>query len=220
MRKGTASVFLMVVLAACLSFGSDRLDIKEHFLENGMKVLLLEDHSAPLVAVQVWVHVGAKDDPAGMSGVAHLIEHMMFKGTSKMQPEEFSEIVQRHGGTENAGTGRDFTNYFAYVASSRAEEAVSLWANIMADAAFRPGEFLSERDVVVEELRLGLNDPYEAVFNEVTAAAYHAHPYGRPIIGWMSDVQRITREQAYDHYKAFYVPNNMSLVIAGDINED
>lgn len=222
MRKNIVSTICLFLLLffACASFGAEELDVREHMLENGMKVLILEDHSAPLVAVQVWVGTGARNDPAGMSGVAHLVEHMMFKGTSTVGAEEFSEIIQRFGGTENAGTGRDFTDYFAYVSSSRAEDAMRLWAEIMGNAAFDPEEFLSERDVVLEELRLGLNDPHEVVFDEVTAAAYHAHPYGTPIIGWISDVENITRDEAYNYYKSHYVPSNMTLVIVGDIAEN
>ena len=220
MRKSAVSLVILVAfLIATLAFGSEKLDIKEHFLDNGMKVLILEDHSAPLVAVMVWVHVGARNDPGGISGVSHLVEHMMFKGTDRMEPAEFSEIIQRYGGAENAGTGRDFTSYFAYVPSSRAEEALRLWADIMSNAAFEPDGFLSERDVVLEELRLSLNDPQDAVFEEATAASYHAHPYGKPVLGWISDVQRITRDDAFNYYKTYYVPNNMSLVIVGDVIE-
>ena len=220
MRKSVASLFILAAfLIAALAFGAEKLDIKEHFLDNGMKVLILEDHSAPLAAVMVWVRVGARNDPTGTSGVSHLVEHMMFKGTDRMEPAEFSETIQRFGGTENAGTGKDFTNYFAYVPSSRVEEAVRLWADIMYGAAFSPNGFLSERDVVLEELRLGLNDPQDAVFEEATAASYHAHPYGRPVLGWISDVQRISRDEAYNYYKTHYVPNNMSLIITGDVTE-
>jgi len=215
-----ACACLSFFLLVSVSLGAERLEVAERTLGNGLKVLVMEDHSAPLVAVQVWIRVGARNDPSGMSGVAHLIEHMIFKGTGIMGSEEFSEIIQRYGGMENAGTGRDFTDYFAYVPSARAEEAVRLWAEILLGAAFDPAEFISERDVVLEELRLGLNDPYEAVFDEVTATAYHAHPYGRPIIGWMSEVGSITRDQAYDHYRTFYVPNNMTLILVGDIIED
>jgi len=219
-RRGAASLAIVAaLLTASLSFCAEKLDIKEHFLDNGMKVLILEDHSAPLAVVLVWVRVGARNDPTGTSGVSHLVEHMMFKGTSQMEPAEFSEIIQRYGGRENAGTGRDFTSYFAYVPSSRVEEAVRLWADIMSNAAFKPDGFLSERDVVLEELRLGLNDPHEAVFDEATAASFHAHPYGRPVVGWISDVQRMTRDEAYNHYRTYYVPNNMRLIIAGDVTE-
>jgi zinc protease len=210
---------ILFLLLTSVALGAERLDVREHTLKNGLKVLVLEDHSAPLVAVQVWVNVGARNDPAGMSGMAHLVEHMMFKGTSSMGSEEFSEVIQRFGGTENAGTGRDFTDYFAYLPSSRAEEAVRLWGEIMAGAAFAPDGFLSEKDVVLEELRLGLNDPYDAVFDEVTSTAYHAHPYANPILGWMSDVVSITRDEAYEHYRTFYVPNNMTLILVGDITE-
>lgn len=220
MRKSVGSLIILIALfITALAFSAEKLDIKEHFLDNGMKVLILEDHSAPLAAVMVWVAVGARNDPGGVSGVSHLVEHMMFKGTDRMEPAEFSEIIQRFGGTENAGTGRDFTNYFAYVPSSRVEEAARLWSDIMYGAAFKPDEFLSERDVVLEELRLGLNDPQDAVFEEATAAAYHAHPYGKPVVGWMSDVQRITRDEAFNYYKTYYVPNNMSLIIVGDVIE-
>lgn len=220
MRRGAASLAIVAaLLTASLSFCAEKLDIKEHFLDNGMKVLILEDHSAPLAAVQVWVGVGARNEPAGMSGVSHLVEHMMGKGTSQMEPAEFSEIIQRYGGYKNAGTGRDLTNYFAYIPSSRVEEVVRLWADIISNAAFKPDEFLSERDVVLEELRLRLNDPQSAVFAQATAASYHAHPYGRPVIGWMSEVQRITRDEAYNYYKTHYVPSNMSLIITGDVTE-
>jgi zinc protease len=211
---------ILLFLFITTLFGAEKLDVREHTLDNGLRVLVLEDHSAPLVAVQVWVRIGSRNDPTGMSGVAHLIEHMMFKGTNSMGSEEFSEVIQRFGGIENAGTSRDFTDYFAYVSSSRAEDAVRLWGEIIRDAAFAPNGFTSERDVVLEELRLGLNDPHEAVFDELTAIAYHAHPYGRPIIGWMSEVSSITRDQAYSHYRTFYVPNNMTLLLVGDITED
>jgi zinc protease len=216
-RNAASFLLILILLSALVCSGAERLDIKEHTLPNGMRVLTLEDHSAPLVTVQVWVDVGSGKDPGGMSGLAHLIEHMMFKGTARMGAEEFSEIIQRYGGSENAGTGRDFTSYFAYVPSSRAEVAVSLWADIMAGAAFDPDEFLSERDVVLEELRLGLNDPYEAVFDEVTSLSYSAHPYGTPVIGWISDVSKVSRDMAYEHYKRYYVPGNMTVVIVGDI---
>ena len=217
--RSASLVILITFLIATLAFSVEKLDIREHFLDNGMKVLILEDHSAPLVAVQVWVGVGARNEPRGISGVSHLIEHMMFKGTSRMEPAEFSETIQRFGGTENAGTSRDFTNYFAYVPSSRVEEAMRLWADIMRGAAFKPDEFLSERDVVQEELRLGLNDPQDAVFEAATAASYQAHPYGKPVVGWISDLQQITRDEAYNYYKTYYVPDNMKLIITGDVTE-
>jgi zinc protease len=213
-------MILVFLFTAAASLGADKLDVKEHFLDNGMKVIILEDHSAPLAAVIVSVNAGSKNEPAGESGTAHLVEHMMFKGSTHMGAEQFTEIVQRYGGDENAGTERDFTDYFAYIPSSKVEEILKLYEEIMSDVSFRPDEFLSERDVVLEELRLGLNDPYDAVFDAVTAGAYEAHPYRRPITGWISDLRTLTRDEAYSFYKTFYVPNNMRLLLVGDITEN
>lgn len=194
-----------------------RLDIKEHHLKNGLQVLILEDHAVPVVTVQVWCRAGSRNERPGISGVSHVLEHMMFKGTKKRGPEEYSEIIQRHGGIDNAFTSNDMTAYYSILPSSQIELAFDLEGDRFTRPVFR--EFLPERDVVKEERRLGENDPQDRLYEELQATAFKAHPYGSPVIGWMSDLDNLTVEDLETYFQSYYSPSNLTLVVVGDVEE-
>ncbi|MBI2265803.1 MAG: insulinase family protein [Armatimonadetes bacterium] len=193
--------------------------ITEKELSNGLKVLMVEEHKAPVATFQVWYRVGAIDENPGRTGLSHLLEHMMFKGTKKYGVKTFSRIVSKNGGNDNAFTSEDYTAYFENLASDRISIALDLESDRMKDILALPKEFQAERDVVIEERRMRTEDePISDLVEEMMAVAFKAHPYGWPIIGWMSDLKRVTRDEMYRHYKAYYVPNNAVIVVAGDIN--
>lgn len=193
--------------------------VREHRLDNGLKVLLLEDHKAPVVVFQVWYRVGSRNEELGKTGLSHLLEHLMFKGTDKRGPEEYSRIIQRNGGNENAFTDSDNTVYFATLASDRAAVVLDLESDRMVNLKFGDEQFHPEHQVVIEERRLRTEDnPVAALFELLSATAYVAHPYGWPIIGWMDDLRQATREDALEYYRRYYAPNNAFLVVAGDFD--
>ncbi len=194
-------------------------EMKQWQLDNGLKVLVVEEHKAPVATFQVWYRVGAKEEPAGKSGLSHLIEHMMFKGTPKYGPSVLSRVVQKNGGTDNAYTTKDYTVYFELFSSDRINLSFDLESDRMLNLMMEPNEVLSERDVVMEERRLRCeDDPHRALFEEVVAASFKVHPYQRPVIGWMSDLKSIGRDDLYSYYKAHYSPGNAVIVIVGDVN--
>lgn len=194
-----------------------QLDIKEFHLDNGLEVLLLEDHSVPLVTVQVWYRVGSRNERPGITGISHFLEHMMFKGTTKYGPGMYSQLIQRYGGTQNAFTSYDMTAYYAVLPAARLELALDLEADRMTNLLFDPNEIKSEREVVKEERRLRENAPTGPMHEVLSALAYKAHPYQWPVIGWMSDIEDITREDLLAYYKTFYIPNNATVIIVGDV---
>lgn len=197
------------------------LNVKEYRLDNGLKVLIIEKHKAPVATFQVWYRTGSRDEPAGKSGLSHLLEHMMFKGTPKYGLSVFSKIVQKNGGTDNAYTTEDYTVYFELFSSDRIMLSSDLEADRMQNLTIDPKETLSERYVVIEERRLRYeDDPQNSLFEEVVAASFKAHPYQRPVIGWMSDLKSLERDDLYNYYKAFYSPNNAAIVIVGDVKAD
>jgi zinc protease len=195
-----------------------RLDIKEFRLDNGLEVLILEDHAVPLVTVQVWYRVGSRNERPGVTGVSHFLEHLMFKGTPKYGPGAYSQLIQRYGGTQNAFTSYDMTAYYAVLPAARLELALDLEADRMSNLLLDPQEIKSEREVVKEERRLRENAPTGPMYEELSALAYKAHPYQWPIIGWMSDIEHITRDDLLAHYKTYYIPNNATLIIVGDVH--
>jgi zinc protease len=196
-------------------------EVKEYRLENGLKVLIVETHKAPVATLQVWYRTGSRDEPTGKSGLSHLLEHMMFKGTSIHGPSVFSKIVQKYGGTDNAYTTKDYTVYFELFSSDRILLAIDLEVDRMENLILDPREVLSERRVVMEERRLRYeDDPQNSLFEEVVAAAFKVHPYHSPVIGWMSDLASIERDDLYKYYKANYSPSNAIIVIVGDIKAD
>jgi len=193
--------------------------VHEYILGNGMKVLLLEDHKAPVGVLQVWYRVGSRNEQVGKTGLSHVLEHMMFKGTEKFGPEEYSRIIQRNGGNENAFTAEDMTTYFATLASDRLGIAIELEADRMHNLQFAEEQFTPELDVVMEERRLRMdNTPTSALFETLSAVAYAAHPYQWPVIGWMNDLRLATRADALAYYKEHYSPGNAFAVVVGDFD--
>lgn len=195
--------------------------VKEYRLKNGLKVLIIEDHKAPLATFQIWYRVGSRNEPIGKTGISHLLEHMMFKGTPKYGSKMFSNIVQRNGGTDNAYTTRDYTMYYETLASDRIGLAIELEADRMVNLLLDPKEVASERNVVMEERRMRYeDDPQNLLYEEVIATAFKSHPYRWPVIGWMSDIASIEREDLYAYYRTYYSPENAFIVISGDINSE
>ncbi len=195
--------------------------VREKILPNGLKVLLLEDHKSPVAVVQVWYRVGSRNEELGKTGLSHLLEHLMFKGTAKTGPEEYSKIIQRNGGNDNAFTNNDNTTYFAQIASDRIGVVVDLEADRMHNLSFDEAQFTPEHHVVIEERRLRTEDnPVSELFEVINAAAYTAHPYQWPIVGWMSDLRQATRDDALAYYRQNYTPSNAFVVVAGDFSSD
>ncbi len=192
-------------------------NIKEYNLKNGMKVLILEDHSSPIVSLGIWYRVGSRNEEIGKTGISHLLEHMMFKGTKKLGSQEFSKIIQRMGGVDNAFTSSDMTAYWEVFPKEKLEKILELESDRMQNAVFR--EFEEEKKVVMEERRLGENSPEGVFWEELLALSYKVHPYKNPVIGWMSDLESITLEDVKNHYKTYYKPNNAVMIIVGDIEE-
>jgi zinc protease len=197
------------------------MKVTEKVLPNGLKVLLKEEHKAPVVTFQVWYRVGSRNEKLGKTGISHVLEHMMFKGAKKYGPKQFSRTVQRNGGNDNAFTSKDYTAYFENLAADRLEIAMDLEADRMQGLLLAPQDFLSERDVVMEERRMRTEDDPSSVMGEqMMATAFAAHPYQWPIIGWMADLKNLTREDLEAHYRTYYAPNNATLVVVGDFDSD
>ncbi|MDA8215734.1 MAG: pitrilysin family protein [Nitrospiraceae bacterium] len=195
--------------------------VKEYTLKNGLKVLIIEDHKAPLATFQIWYRVGSKDEPMGKTGISHLLEHMMFKGTPKYGSKQFSNIIQRNGGTDNAHTTKDYTMYYQTLSSDRIDLSIKLEADRMINLLLEPKEVLAERNVVMEERRMRYEDnPQSSLYEEVIATAFKAHPYQWPVIGWMSDIVSVERKDLYRYYRAYYSPNNAFIVISGDVKAE
>ncbi len=196
-------------------------DVVEHRLENGLTVLVLPDARAPVVTNQVWYRVGSMDEHSGITGISHMLEHMMFKGSEQYPPGEFSRIVARLGGRENAFTGRDYTGYFQVVGSEHWETVMAMEAERMRGLKLSEEEFLPERRVVVEERRLRTEDrPNSLLQEQFYATAFFNQPYGHPIIGWMTDIDAYTVEDLQDWYDAWYAPNNAVVVVVGDVDPE
>jgi zinc protease len=211
----------LVLISLLIPIIANSSEVKEYRLANGLKILIIEEHKAPVATFQVWYHTGSRDEPIGKSGLSHLLEHMMFKGTPKYGPSVFSKIIQKNGGTDNAYTIKDYTVYFELFSSDRISLPIDLEADRMQNLTMDPKETLLERDVVIEERRLRYeDDPQNSLFEEVVAAAFKAHPYQRPVIGWMSDIKSIERDDLYNYYKSRYSPDNAVTVIAGDVKPD
>jgi len=195
--------------------------VQEFVLDNGLKVLLLEDHKSPAVTFQVWYRVGARNEKDGKSGLAHFLEHMMFKGTPSTGPEEYSRIIAKNGGRTNAFTSSDMTVYFATMSREKIGIELDLEADRMANALLGEEYFEPEKKVIQEERRLRTDDNPGSALSEVTGAvAFMIHPYRRPVVGWMEDIQKLTRQDLVDFYKLYYAPNNAFIVVVGDFATD
>jgi zinc protease len=191
--------------------------VQEHVLDNGLKVLLLEDHKSPAVTFQVWYRVGARNEKDGKSGLAHFLEHMMFKGTPTTGPEEYSRIIAKNGGRTNAFTSSDVTVYFATMSREKIGVEIELEADRMANALLGEKYFEPEKNVIQEERRMRTEDnPISALSEATSAVAYTIHPYRRPVVGWMQDIRNLTRQDLVDFYKLYYAPNNAYIVMVGD----
>jgi zinc protease len=196
-------------------------EVKEYLLDNGLKVIVKEDHRAPIVVSQVWYKVGSSYEPKGITGISHVLEHMMFKGTEKHPPGEFSRIIAANGGQENAFTGRDYTAYFQTLSKDRLEVSFELEADRMRNLTLLAEEFAKEVEVVKEERRLRTEDkPTSLTYEQMTAVAYRNLPYAHPVIGWMNDLEnmKVTDLQAW--YRRWYAPNNATLVVVGDVEPE
>ena len=190
-------------------------------LSNGMSLWVRPDRRAPTAVHMIWVRVGSMDEVDGTSGVAHVLEHMMFKGTAQLQPGEFSRRVAALGGRENAFTSKDYTAYFQQIPSSRLEEVMQLEADRLVNNQWPDAEFAKELEVVKEERRLRTEDNPRVLLHEVlNATALTASPYRRPIVGWMSDLDAMTAQDARDFYKRWYNPANAAVVVAGDVDPE
>ncbi|MCX7630083.1 MAG: insulinase family protein [Geminicoccaceae bacterium] len=190
-------------------------------LANGMEVVVVTSRRAPAVAHYVWYRVGCADSPPGKSGLPHFLEHLMFKGTKNVPPGEFSKIVARNGGNDNAFTSWDFTAYFQTIASDRLELVMSLEADRMANLDLSDEHVYPERDVILEERKQRIDNEPQALLGEaVQAAQFLHHPYRLPIIGWLHEIASYTREDAVDFYERWYAPNNAILIVVGDVDAD
>jgi len=196
-------------------------DPQQFTLENGMEVVVIEDHRAPVVVHMVWYRVGAADDPFGHSGIAHYLEHLMFKATENMAEGEFSETVEANGGRDNAFTSWDYTAYHQRVAADRLDLMMQMEADRMVNLRLDRSDWLPERDVILRERGQTLETSPDRVFGEqMRAALFQNHPYGRPIIGWRHEIAALTGDIATDFYRVHYAPNNAILVVAGDVNTE
>jgi len=205
--------------AAPADLGDPFAQVVEHTLKNGMRVLLLREPRAPLVTHQVWYRVGSRYESLGKTGLSHLTEHLMFKGTEKYGPKVFSRLVQKAGGNDNAFTSRDYTAYFQTGPASELRRWMEMEADRMRGLKVTEEAFATEQKVVLEERRLRTeDDPVSFLVEEVYAAAYKAHPYQWPIIGWYEDIRSLTLADFQAYYQAYYQPNNATLVVVGDID--
>lgn len=193
----------------------------EFTLANGLQVVVIPDHRAPVITHMIWYRVGAADEQRGTSGIAHFLEHLMFKSTEKIPVGEFSKIVGRLGGQDNAFTGHDATAYFQRVSKDRLPKMMEMEADRMVNLRLDEKEVLTERDVILEERRSRVENNPSAVLNEqMNAALYLNHPYGVPIIGWYHEMAKLSRNDALTYYKRYYAPNNAILVVSGDVTAD
>ena len=217
------SVLALLALVATVSTGTaaEPARVMAVTLDNGLRVLLLEDHRSPIVSLQLWYRVGSRNEARGATGIAHFLEHLMFRGTPSHPPGEYARIVERNGGQDNAFTSQDVTSYYVDIAADRLDQVLALEADRMHNLTLDPKIITSEREVVIEERRTRTeDDPGGALGEEVSALAYRAHPYGQPIIGWMVDIRRITQDEIAAFYKTYYAPNNALLVAAGDFKAE
>ena len=212
---GPVSIFLY--LFSTVAFAN----VHEYELDNGLKILVKEDHRAPVVVSQIWYKVGSSYEHEGITGISHALEHMMFRGTEKHAPGEFSRIISENGGRENAFTGADYTAYFQTLESSRLPISMELEADRMRHLIVLEEEFIKEIEVVKEERRWRTEDkPQSYTYEVAMATAFQTGPYRHPIVGWMNDLDNMTVNDLRDWYQQWYAPNNATLVVSGDVNAE
>ncbi|ARU32586.1 peptidase M16 [Sulfuriferula sp. AH1] len=214
MRRWIATGLLWCALPAAAA-------VQQFQLDNGLKVIVQEDHRAPIVVSQLWYRAGSMDEFNGTTGVAHMLEHLMFKGTKEVPDGQFSKLIAAAGGRENAFTGLDNTVYFEQLQKDRLELALKLEADRMHNLNLSADNFVKENQVVREERRMRTEDqPQALVYENMMSVAFQENPYRRPVIGWMNDLEHMTVNDARDWYQRWYAPNNATLVVVGDVNAD
>jgi len=212
--RGLVVFLALALLAPAAAHAAD--GVVTATLPNGLRVLLLEDARSPIVSLQVWYRVGSRNEQRGATGIAHFLEHLMFKGTPTYGPRQFARIVEQNGGQDNAFTSQDVTSYFVNIAADKLDLVVELEADRMQSLLLDPKDIDSERQVVIEERRTRTeDDPSGFLGEEVSSIAFKAHPYGYPIIGWMEDLKRLTPDEIRAFYRTYYVPNNAIVVAVG-----
>jgi zinc protease len=213
--------FLAVALTVIWALPASAAEVTTFRLDNGMDVVVLEDHRAPVAVNMVWYRIGAADEPPGKSGIAHFLEHLMFKSTENLESGEFSKVVAANGGTDNAFTSFDYTAYFQRVAADRLDLMMEMEADRMVNLRLTPEEVDTERQVILEERNERTeNDPGSIFGEQRNAAQYMNHPYGIPIIGWRHEMEGLTLEDAKAFYHRYYAPNNAILIVAGDVEPE
>jgi len=212
---------LLFTLSALNVAAAPANKVREYALDNGLRILVLEDHRAPVVVSQVWYRVGSSYESNGTTGVSHVLEHMMFKGTKTLGPNEFSQIISANGGRENAFTGRDYTAYFQRMHKDRIEINFKLQADRMRNLSLPPAELAKEVQVGMEQRRLRTEDkPTTLTYEQFNAAAFQTSPYQHPVIGWMADLKSLTINDLREWYIKWYTPANATLVVVGDVEAD
>ncbi len=217
----TRAAPLALLLAASPALADMPKGISHFTLDNGLEAVVIEDHRAPVVVQMVWYKIGSADEQPGKSGIAHYLEHLMFKGTDKLAPGELSKTVTANGGMDNAFTSYDFTAYFQRIASDRLPLVMAMESDRMANLRIGEDDWQAERQVVLEERSQRTDsDPGAQFAEERSAVQFYNHPYGRPVIGWRKEMEGLTRDDANAWYDAHYAPNNAVLILAGDVTPE
>ena len=213
--------FLFFIIIFFLKDAFAEFRPQHHILENGLEIIVLENNRVPAIAHSIWYKVGSADEPNGKSGIAHFLEHLLFKGTDKLKPGEFSKIIARNGGKDNAFTSKNYTGYFQLIHKSKLELVMSLEADRMKNIKLVEKEFENEKTVVLEERYSRVdNNPSALLSEQINAALYMNHPYKRPIIGWEHEIKNLSLNDVMKFYDKFYAPNNAIIVICGDVKLD
>lgn len=213
--KKLALAVLFILTFPVMAIGQ----LSEEVFKNGLKLITIEDHSSPVATFQVWYKVGSIDEENGKSGISHLLEHLMFRGSKKYPGNVFSKIIQSHGGVDNAFTTKDYTVYFQKLAASKLNVSIDLESDRMENLLLQKEDFELEKKIVLEERRQRYEDnPESLLIEEVIGLAFKVHPYRRPIIGWTEDIKSITFEDIKNHYRKYYCPENSFIIVAGDID--
>jgi zinc protease len=223
LRRLSTLSMAFTMLASALPLASARAEPRatEFTLSNGMDIVVIPDHRAPVVTHMVWYKVGSADEPKGVSGIAHFLEHLMFKSTDKIAVGEFSKIISRLGGQDNAFTGQDVTSYHQRISKERLGTVMEMEADRMEHLRLTSEEVATERQVILEERRSRIdNNPTALLDEQMNATLYLAHPYGIPVIGWEHEMAKLSRDDALHFYKRYYAPNNAILVVAGDVTPE
>ncbi|MCX8033775.1 MAG: insulinase family protein [Thermodesulfovibrio sp.] len=215
--KAFAIALLFILTFPLMGF----CEIKEEIFKNGLKLILIKDNSSPVATFQVWYKVGAINEPEGKSGISHLLEHLMFRGSKNYPGNVFSKIIQSQGGVDNAFTTKDYTVYYQKLTPSKLDISINLESDRMENLLLQREDFELEKKIVLEERRQRYEDnPESLIIEEVIGTAFKVHPYRRPVIGWTEDIQSITFEDIKQYYHKYYCPDNAFIIVAGDINDD